>query len=79
MICLFRFGRTCHLGPNGQVICDCQPGYVGDRCQYCAPGYSGNPLVPGDSCRSTPTNVCHADGSLGGLDSSGRCRCKVCV
>jgi hypothetical protein len=46
----YRFGRTCFLDTDGQVTCDCPQGYVGRRCEQCAAGYQGNPLIPGDSC-----------------------------
>lgn len=79
---LFRFAQTCRLGSDGDVICDCAPGYVGLRCQSCAPGYEGNPLVTGDYCRPIgpppPPTYCDPDGSFDPRpDASGRCRCKV--
>ncbi|XP_028173989.1 basement membrane-specific heparan sulfate proteoglycan core protein isoform X3 [Ostrinia furnacalis] len=49
-----QFARTCALGPDGEVICDCAPGYVGRHCESCAPNYVGNPLNVGDSCRPQP-------------------------
>uniref|UniRef100_A0A8C8SLQ1 Laminin subunit alpha-2 n=1 Tax=Pelusios castaneus TaxID=367368 RepID=A0A8C8SLQ1_9SAUR len=46
-----NFSPTCHLDNKGEVICDkCLPGYAGSRCERCANGYFGNPLVPGQSC-----------------------------
>lgn len=72
---IFRFARTCSLAPDGQVTCDCPPGYVGRRCEQCAAGYSGNPLVPGDSCRA---GVCNPEGAVSQQsDAYGRCQCKV--
>ena len=35
-------------GPQVPGICVCQPNYVGDRCQYCGPGYYGQPEVIGE-------------------------------
>ncbi|XP_044266425.1 basement membrane-specific heparan sulfate proteoglycan core protein isoform X19 [Tribolium madens] len=67
-----QFARTCSLGSDGEVTCDCPPGYVGRRCEQCAPGYSGNPLVPGDSCRVA--SYCNPEGTS--LEEQGRCRCK---
>nr|CAH7733355.1 unnamed protein product [Callosobruchus chinensis] len=74
-----QFGRTCHLGSDGDVVCDCPPGYVGNRCQQCAEGYIGNPLIPGDSCvpDRKPEPYCDLSGALDTrLDPYGRCRCK---
>jgi hypothetical protein len=68
-----QFARTCSLGSDGEVTCDCPSAYVGRRCEQCAPGYSGNPLVPGDSCRMT-TSYCNADGTID--EDQRRCRCK---
>nr|XP_026490200.1 basement membrane-specific heparan sulfate proteoglycan core protein isoform X1 [Vanessa tameamea] len=49
-----QFASSCSIGPRGNVICDCQPGYEGSDCSYCAPNYIGNPLLVGDSCRPKP-------------------------
>lgn len=57
------------------MTCDCPPGYVGRRCEQCAAGYTGNPNIPGDSCRP---GHCSADGSLSVQgDAYGQCQCKV--
>lgn len=70
-----RFARTCSLSPDGQVTCDCPPGYVGRRCEQCAAGYSGNPLIAGDSCKA---GICDASGAMSTIpESSGQCPCKV--
>ncbi|XP_028137681.2 basement membrane-specific heparan sulfate proteoglycan core protein isoform X7 [Diabrotica virgifera virgifera] len=78
-----QFGRTCQLGADGDVVCNCPPGYVGNRCQSCAPGYEGNPLVSGDSCkpvRPPPRPYCDPAGSIDTRpDQFGRCRCKNLV
>ncbi|XP_069013512.1 laminin subunit alpha-3-like isoform X1 [Embiotoca jacksoni] len=35
----------------GNIQCICRAGYTGDRCESCAPGYYGEPLRRGGSCR----------------------------
>lgn len=72
-----RFARTCHLGSDGQPTCDCPPGYVGRRCEQCASGYQGNPLIPGDMC--VPLQQCDPNGSVSpnADPHTGKCHCKV--
>uniref|UniRef100_A0A8C4RYZ8 Laminin subunit alpha 4 n=1 Tax=Erpetoichthys calabaricus TaxID=27687 RepID=A0A8C4RYZ8_ERPCA len=36
--------------------CMCQDGYAGPICERCAPGYYGNPLVIGDTCKRCNCN-----------------------
>ncbi|CAL1682411.1 unnamed protein product [Lasius platythorax] len=71
-----QFARTCHLGSDGQPTCDCPAGYVGRRCEQCAAGYQGNPLIPGDMC--VPLQQCDPNGSLSpnADPHTGKCRCK---
>ncbi|XP_018057777.1 PREDICTED: basement membrane-specific heparan sulfate proteoglycan core protein isoform X9 [Atta colombica] len=71
-----QFARTCHLGFDGQPTCDCPPGYVGRRCEQCATGYQGNPLIPGDMC--VPLQQCDPNGSLSpnADPHTGKCHCK---
>uniref|UniRef100_A0A2A4JYV4 Hemolin n=1 Tax=Heliothis virescens TaxID=7102 RepID=A0A2A4JYV4_HELVI len=58
-----QFARTCSLGPDGSVNCDCFPGYEGKHCEVCAPGYEGNPLVPGDRCKPAVRDNCNPTGT----------------
>ncbi|XP_067908301.1 laminin subunit beta-1 [Heterodontus francisci] len=44
-------GVSCHADLNSnQIVCYCKTGYRGSRCDMCAPGYYGNPEVPGGRC-----------------------------
>ncbi|KAI4497448.1 hypothetical protein M0802_007459 [Mischocyttarus mexicanus] len=71
-----QFTRTCHLGSDGEPTCACPAGYVGRRCEQCATGYQGNPLIPGDMC--VAVQQCDPDGSISpNADPyTGKCRCK---
>ncbi|XP_060099959.1 laminin subunit alpha-1 [Heteronotia binoei] len=52
-----NFSPTCHLDNEGEVTCDkCPAGYAGTKCERCANGYYGNPLVPGQSCMPCDCN-----------------------
>ncbi|XP_055305941.1 basement membrane-specific heparan sulfate proteoglycan core protein-like isoform X2 [Sitodiplosis mosellana] len=72
-----NFARTCYLGPDGELVCDCNRGYTGRRCEQCAQGFVGNPLLPGGSCSVEQPQVSHCDprGTLR-EHSDGRCECK---
>uniref|UniRef100_A0A1A8HRR4 Laminin, beta 1b n=1 Tax=Nothobranchius kuhntae TaxID=321403 RepID=A0A1A8HRR4_NOTKU len=50
-----QFAESCYLLTN-QLVCVCSPGYKGDRCDECAPGYHGNPLIPGGQCMPCQCN-----------------------
>uniref|UniRef100_A0A8D3CTX3 Laminin, alpha 3 n=1 Tax=Scophthalmus maximus TaxID=52904 RepID=A0A8D3CTX3_SCOMX len=45
-----NFAMACLDIGSGVVDCLCKRGYSGSRCERCAHGYYGNPLVPGGSC-----------------------------
>ncbi|XP_055329207.1 laminin subunit alpha-like [Paramacrobiotus metropolitanus] len=47
-----NFATTCEVAPDGlDIYCTCREGYVGERCQHCAPGYFGRPDAPGGYCQ----------------------------
>ncbi|XP_066526408.1 laminin subunit alpha-5 isoform X2 [Hoplias malabaricus] len=50
-----NFAIGCVEKPN-QMQCLCMPGYAGPKCERCAPGYYGNPMVIGSTCQPCNCN-----------------------
>ena len=73
-----NFASGCQLGPDNDVICNCHEGYTGRRCESCAPGYVGNPLQPGGSCRRGQETHCNPEGTYYSYPN-GTCACKDLV
>ncbi|XP_041129698.1 basement membrane-specific heparan sulfate proteoglycan core protein-like isoform X5 [Polyodon spathula] len=78
-----QFSLTCFLDTDGQPTCDnCPASYTGRRCERCAAGYSGNPLL-GRSCSRNGNNNgndcrCDPRGSASDrCDANGQCLCKM--
>lgn len=70
-----NFARTCSLGPDGDVVCNCDRGYTGRRCEECERGFTGNPLISGGSCTPIPQGQCDRRGTQR-IHSDGLCECK---
>lgn len=70
-----NFARTCSLGPDGEVNCNCERGYTGRRCEDCERGFIGNPLLPGGSCKPIPQGQCDRRGTQR-THQDGICECK---
>uniref|UniRef100_A0A3Q3G6X1 Laminin subunit beta-2 n=1 Tax=Labrus bergylta TaxID=56723 RepID=A0A3Q3G6X1_9LABR len=52
-----HFAASCYQdNRNRQIICNCNQGYTGARCEECAPGYFGNPSQPGGRCQPCQCN-----------------------
>uniref|UniRef100_A0A8C8DYB3 Laminin, alpha 4 n=1 Tax=Oryzias sinensis TaxID=183150 RepID=A0A8C8DYB3_9TELE len=49
------FAVRCESG-GAALRCICQEGYAGHYCERCAPGYYGNPMEIGDSCKRCDCN-----------------------
>lgn len=43
--------RTDLTDGSTALKCNCKPNYIGPRCEFCAAGYYGNPMVEGDYCK----------------------------
>nr|XP_017095011.2 basement membrane-specific heparan sulfate proteoglycan core protein isoform X6 [Drosophila bipectinata] len=69
-----NYASGCQQRPDGDVLCNCHEGYTGRRCESCAAGYQGNPLI-GDPCRKIPETSCNMDGTYK-IMADGRCQCK---
>ncbi|RUS87348.1 hypothetical protein EGW08_004890, partial [Elysia chlorotica] len=76
-----QFSPDCILDTDGDVTCTaCPPGHTGRRCERCEPGYMGNPLQPGDSCKQMNlTCDCDSRGTLPNTfcdPNTQQCQCK---
>uniref|UniRef100_A0A3P8UCW4 Heparan sulfate proteoglycan 2 n=1 Tax=Amphiprion percula TaxID=161767 RepID=A0A3P8UCW4_AMPPE len=77
-----QFSSSCYLDSDGQPTCDnCPPGFTGRRCERCAAGYSGNPLL-GQRCsvgNELNGNCYNCDQKGHESCNGGVCQCKMNV
>ncbi|KAM4787578.1 laminin subunit alpha-4 isoform 1-T1 [Cyanocitta cristata] len=52
---LANFAVSCYR-KSGSVRCVCKENYAGPNCERCAPGYYGNPLLIGSTCKKCDCN-----------------------
>uniref|UniRef100_A0A674ETI2 Laminin, beta 2 (laminin S) n=1 Tax=Salmo trutta TaxID=8032 RepID=A0A674ETI2_SALTR len=74
-----HFAASCYQdNRNRQVVCNCNQGYTGSRCEQCAPGYYGNPSQPGGRCQPCR---CSNNIDMSDLDACDRRtgECKKCL
>ncbi|XP_067856467.1 laminin subunit alpha-5 isoform X2 [Heptranchias perlo] len=50
-----NFAKDC-VNRGNRMQCLCKPGYAGLKCERCAPGYYGNPMVLGSQCQPCNCN-----------------------
>ncbi|XP_068678125.1 laminin subunit alpha-like [Montipora foliosa] len=72
------FATSCSLDSFKNLLCICQEGYVGERCESCADGYYGNPSDPGDYCTRCTCSG-NIDSSVNGSCDSLTGRCLKCT
>ncbi|KAM4651236.1 laminin subunit beta-2 [Discoglossus pictus] len=74
-----HFAASCHQDPRSrQVICNCNQGYSGSRCDECSPGFYGNPFQVGGRCINCQCNSNIDMTDIGACDRrTGQClKCK---
>ncbi|XP_059469528.1 laminin subunit beta-1 isoform X2 [Neocloeon triangulifer] len=73
------YASICALDPLTQdVVCECEHGYAGPRCDICADNYYGNPDEPGGTCQ-----LCECNGNID-VSIPGNCdgrtgECQQCL
>ncbi|XP_033647467.1 laminin subunit beta-1-like [Asterias rubens] len=74
-----QFADTCYIDQSIQtVVCICEEGYTGIRCDQCDNNYFGYPSVPGGRC-----SLCNCNGNTNPL-TPGNCdattgECRLCL
>ncbi|KAK1157833.1 hypothetical protein AOXY_G24001 [Acipenser oxyrinchus oxyrinchus] len=76
---------------SSSMQCLCMPGYAGPKCERCAPGFYGNPMVIGSSCQpcqcngNTDTNMLFSDCDslmgvcIGCIHNTAGPHCEICA
>ena len=71
------FATSCSLDPLKNLLCACDIGYTGERCETCADGFYGNPSEPGDFCKRCTCSG-NIDSSVNGSCDTLTGRCLKC-
>ncbi|XP_064631916.1 laminin subunit beta-1-like isoform X2 [Lineus longissimus] len=75
----YSHADTCTLDLVTQVVlCECEPGYVGDKCERCKENFYGNPLVPNGKCEACVCNN-NIDFDMSGSCDSTTGECLKCL
>ncbi|XP_071527686.1 laminin subunit beta-1 isoform X6 [Panulirus ornatus] len=73
------FANRCSLDPRTKdVVCECEEGYAGSRCDACTDNYFGNPEVPGGMCQPCDCSS-NIDISRPGNCNSRTGECEQCL
>ncbi|OTF74739.1 hypothetical protein BLA29_005552, partial [Euroglyphus maynei] len=76
-----NFSPTCRLESSakyGYICLECPEGYTGERCELCANGYFGNPLIPGGFCAPCDCGP-NANTTVEGYCDRLTGQCKYCL
>lgn len=72
------FATSCALNSFNDLVCTCEEGYTGQRCERCADGFFGNPTQLGDYCTRCTCSG-NIDHSVNGSCDSVTGQCLKCT